>query len=243
LGIEPVLVPAIEIVPPASFEAVDAALRRLARFDWVVFTSANAVEHFHRRWEAVRHGVGVVLAEELSVARVAAIGTSTAMSLGPLGIKVDLVPKKAVAESLAEALVPFARRPDGGAVRFLLPRAEAARDVLPETLREAGAEMEIVPVYRNVIPEGSLALVRELFSEGKCGVDAVTFTSSSSVTNLLALLDVASVRLPDEVKRISIGPVTSKTLRGCGWMPDGEAAEATVSSLVEKVGTMVLHSK
>jgi uroporphyrinogen-III synthase len=243
LGIEPIVVPAIEIVPPASFEKVDATLGRLARFDWVVFTSANAVEYFHQRWQTVRRGLGIGLAEELSVVRVAAVGMSTAKVLGTLGIKVDLVPAKAEAESLAGALVPFARRPDGGAVRFLMPRAEAARDVLPVALREAGADVEDVTVYRNVVPKESIAAVEALFGDGGTGVDAVTFTSGSTVTNLLALLEVAGVTLPEDVLKISIGPVTSRVLREAGLPPDGEAAQATLASLVEKVGELVLHNK
>jgi uroporphyrinogen-III synthase len=243
MGMDPIVIPAIEIVPPVSFEKLDAALGRLARFDWLVFTSANAVEHFHQRWQTVRRGLGIGLADELSVVRVAAVGMATAKVLGTLGIKVDLVPAKAVAESLAGALIPFARRPDGGAVRFLMPRAEAARDVLPVALREAGADVEDVTVYRNVVPLESIASVRELFREGGAGVDAATFTSGSTVTNLLALLEVAEVTLPPGVLKISIGPVTSKVLREAGLTPDGEAKEVTVASLVEKVVELVLHNR
>ncbi len=246
LGTEPILVPTIEIVEPTSFAPLDAALASLDHFEWLLFTSANAVEVFGRRL-ALSPGVSVR-------AKVAAIGRATAAALAELGLVPDLVPKDAVAESLTEALLPHARQADGRATRFLLIRAEQAREHLPEALRAAGGEVTIAPAYRTVIPDGSLALVRELFrpvlagaagsawnmrarsaGEGPKLIEAITFTSSSSVRNLLALCEAAGVTLPEGALRVSIGPVTSQTLREVGLPPHAEAREATAASLAATV--------
>jgi uroporphyrinogen-III synthase len=224
-GLEPVLVPAIEIVEPGSFAELDAALGRLEDFHWLVFTSANAVEAFAAR-AGKRWPPGL---------RVAVIGPGTARAAEAHGLGVDLVPSRAVAESLAEALLPVARQADGSATRFLLVRAEQARDVLPEALRAAGGEVTIAPAYRTVVPEGSIAAVRKMFGARSNYPDAITFASSSAVTNLLLLLEASGLTLPPEIVRVSIGPVTSQALRELGLPADAEAAEATISALVESV--------
>ena len=229
LGTEPVLVPAIETVPPTSWVALDAALAELGRFDWVIFTSANAVEAVAPRV----HGIA-------AWPKIAVIGTATARALEGLPLRADLVPPQAVAESLFAALLPYVRRPSGEPARFLLLRAEQARELLPEALRAAGAEVKIVPVYRTMIPEGSAEALRSLFAppsaeQGIGGIDAVTFTSSSTARNLHALCEAADVTLPPSALRVSIGPVTSQTLRELGLAPDAEAPEAPVAALARTV--------
>lgn len=231
LGLEPVLVPAIEIAAPSSFGALDEALGRLSGFHWLIFTSANAVEAMHRRLEAAAVRVGVS-------ARIAAIGPATARAIEAIGLRVDLVPEQAVAESLRDALLPYARQADGSATRFLLVRAEEARDLLPDALRAAGAEVVVAPAYRNVVPAGSVELIRSLFAES-AGLAAVTFTSSSAVRNLLALCEAAGLRLPANVLRVSIGPITSETLRSLGWPPHAEAESASVAALAQAVRRIV----
>lgn len=243
LGAEPILIPTIEIVEPHSYAALDGALANLSTFQWVLFTSPNAVLAFQRRigehhprlsWrgrvfdsekQAFR-GEGIPEEEK---PRVAAIGISTARALEGMGLSPDLVPPKAVAESFGESLLPHA----GGGARFLLIRAETARDHLPETLRASGAEVVIAPAYRTVIPEESVTSLRALFAEQESWPDAITFTSSSTVTNLLALLESASLTLPEGILRASIGPITSQTLREVGYPPHVEAPEATTASLAE----------
>lgn len=229
LGLEPVLVPAIEIVAPSSFEGLDAAIADLASYDWLIFTSANAVEAFVRRieWVGVSAGAGS--------ARTAAIGPATARALEAIGLTPELVPAQAVGESLRDALLPHVRRTDGSPTRFLLVRAEEARDVVPETLRSAGAEVTIAPAYRTVVPEGSMDAVRELFASATAGVAAITFTSSSAVRNLLALCEAAEVTLPPSALRVSIGPITSGTLCSLGYPPHAEAPTASVAALAQAV--------
>jgi uroporphyrinogen-III synthase len=229
LGLEPVLVPAIELVPPSSFDVLDDGVAHLSSYDWLVFTSANAVEVFRCRLESL--GLDAAAME----VRLAVIGPSTARAVEAIGLAAELIPQQAVAESLAEALLPHARRRDGSAPRFLLIRAEDARDVLPEALRSAGAEVTIAPAYRTVVPAGSIDVIRELFGQGTSGVAAITFTSSSSARNLLALCEAAGVSLPSTALRVSIGPITSETLRSLGYAPHAEAVRASVAALAEAV--------
>ncbi len=145
--------------------------------------------------------------------RIAAIGSATARALASASLPVHLLPPQAVAESLAAALLPHALQPDRTPTRFLLLRAEVARDLLPDTLRAAGADVTIAPVYRNIVSLSSIAAIRQLFSSRDRWPAAITFTSSSTATNLLALLEASGLTLPQEIQRISIGPITSQTLR------------------------------
>lgn len=233
LGAEPVLIPTIQTVPPSSFAALEAALGRLDTFDWLLFTSANAVEVF-----AARCPNPAALPMRLQVA---AIGSSTRRKLEQAGIAVHLVPEKAVGESLAAALLPFARRQNGAAARFLLVRAEDGRDVLPQTLRDAGAEVVIAPAYRTVIPQGSVEQLQHLFRIPGAPPAAITFTSSSTARNLVSLCQAAAVQLPESALRISIGPITSQTLADLGLPPHAEAPEATVASLAQTVLHLLAH--
>jgi uroporphyrinogen-III synthase len=257
-GLDPVLIPTIDIAPPTSYCALDAALACLPTHHWLLFTSANAVDCFFQRLLALRGmglspsggGRGIYAPEKVPNERegalapggvlptschVAAIGPATARALESLGTKPDLIPSQAVAESLAAALLPHALQPDGTPTRFLIPRAQEARNTLEEKLKDAGADVTIAPVYRNIIPPASIQAVQALFATPATYPDAITFTSSSTATNLLALLEAASLTLPPEILRISIGPITSDTLRDLGLPPHAESSTATIPSLVEKV--------
>ena len=224
LGAQTILIPAIEIAPPESYEPLDAALRAIANFQWLIFTSANAVEVFGERLAVA----GMTAAQLQSVGtqslKIAAVGPSTARAIEQLGLKVDVMPQQFVAESLAEAM-----RGRAAGCRVLLVRAQVARDVLPESLAAAGAVVEMVEAYRNIVPAESITEIRRVF-EGPAP-DAVTFTSSSSVKNFFALLNEAACSLPSSIKLVSIGPVTSATLRELGQRVDAEAQEATIPGL------------
>jgi uroporphyrinogen-III synthase len=231
-GLDPVLIPTIDIAPPTSYCAIDAALACLPTYHWIVFTSANAVECFFQRAREISPSPHFILPTSC---RVAAIGPATARTLESFGIKTDLIPPQAVAESLAVALMPYALQPDGSPTRFLVPRAEDIKNALETHLKAAKAELTIAPVYRNIIPAVSIPAIQQLFSDPANHPSAITFTSSSTATNLLALLEVAGLALPPEIQRISIGPVTSDTLHNLGYPPHAEASTATISSLVEKL--------
>ena len=165
--------------------------------------------------------------------KIAAIGPATAKALQKHGLTPDLLPPQAVAESLTEALFPHTHQPDGIRTKFLLIRAEEARELLPETLRAAGAEVTVAPAYRTVIPESSIHRIRQLFAPAAEPPAAITFTSSSTARNLLALCDAAGVTLPEAALRISIGPITTQTLDELGLPPHAEAKQATVAALAE----------
>ncbi len=199
---------------------MDAALASIRSFDWLIFTSANAVQSFVDRARLLRL--------DPQAKRIAAIGSATAKAVVDVGMSVDLVPTQAVAESLADALKPFAANSS-----MLLVRAAAARDILPDTLSAAGANLTIAEAYCNIIPTDSVEQLRTLFATNP--PDAITFTSGSTAQNLLALLEAASLKIPAGVVLASIGPITSKAMRELGIEPTIEAADATIPALVATI--------
>lgn len=217
LGANPISVPSIEVVQPASFAALDDALSRLGSFDWLVFTSANAVDVFAERRDPA-----------LRPKKIAVIGPATAKAVEAIGLDVNLVPSHYVAESLADALVPAA-----AGKRVLLVRAEEARDVLPEALLQAGANLTIAPAYRNQIPASSIPAICEVFARKEDYPDAVTLTSASTVRSLLSLLETSGLALPTGVPLASIGPITSQALRDLGYQSTIEAKQSTIPALVD----------
>lgn len=221
LGAEAIEIPAIEIIAPVSYQALDDALGHLNRYDWLVATSTNAVRTMRERATALG-----VAAADLSNLKVAAVGATTARSLEDWGLRVAVTPKEYVAESLLEALGDQAR-----GKRVLIVRASIARDVIPEALKRQGAEVEIAEAYRTVIPERSIEKVRDAFEDGP--PDAATFTSSSTVTNFIQMVHAAGyTHRPDGILAVSIGPITSQTLREHGWEPAAEADPHDVAGLL-----------
>ena len=224
-GAEVVEIPAIEIVPPGSYAALDTALRQLSRYQWLILTSSNAVEAVWARCAAL--GID---REQFGHLKIAAVGSATARAIAELGLRVAVTPKEYVAESLVEALGERTR-----GQRVLLARAAVARDVIPDALRAGGATVDVVEAYRTVIPEASVTAIRTLFADPGQTPDAVTLTSSSTVTNLLALLQAAGVERPAALRAVSIGPLTSRTLREQGWEPAAEADPHDLEGLVAAV--------
>ncbi len=226
LGAEPVEVPVLEIRPPESYEPLDTALRNLDSYDWLVFTSANSVPIFQIR----ALDLGIPLSN--LTARIAAVGRATAQALETLArLNVSLIPKEYVAESIVAELAPQV-----AGCRVLLARAEIARDVIPDALRAAGATVDVVDAYRNVMPEAAPELLREAL---KKGIDAATFTSSSSVTHLAEAARAAGLQFPfSGVRAISIGPITSQTLRELGCEPAAEAHSHDIPGLVAAVADL-----
>jgi uroporphyrinogen-III synthase len=224
LGATPITIPTIEIVPPTSFAALDAALTCLRTYDWVLFTSANAVEAFHRRAQFLHL---TQLPKHIAV-----IGPATLRAANAIGLTVDLVPPRYIAESLAEALLP-----EAPGRSFLLPRAAEARDTLPATLTAAGATVTVAEAYRNQTPRDSIPALQRLFSAPENCPDAITFTSASTATNLFALLEAADLTLPHNITLASIGPITSQALRTLGYEPTVEATEPTIPALIQSLAT------
>jgi uroporphyrinogen-III synthase len=225
LGAEVVEIPAIEIVPPESYAEVDAALRNLSQYQWLIVTSANGAQALRERMGAPGVEAGI-----LADLKVAAVGSATAQALREMGLEVAVTPAEYVAESLVEALGDRVR-----GQRVLLARAAVARDVIPDALRARGAMVDVVDAYRTVIPAESVTAIRTLFGPGGRAPDAATFTSSSTVTNFLNLLREAGVARPGSMRAVSIGPITSRTLRENRWEPAGEADPHDLGGLVEVV--------
>jgi uroporphyrinogen-III synthase len=227
LGAEPVEVPVLEIQPPVSFEPLDEALRKLHQYSWLILTSANTVRAL------VERGAELDLALAADVPRqVAAIGDATAAAARHAGFDVALVPESYVAESLVEQL---AQRAAGQKV--LIARAAIARDVIPDALRAAGALVDVVDAYRNVMPEAAPAQLRQALEQG---IDAATFTSSSSVTHLAKAAYATGLAFPFAgVRAISIGPITSQTLREHGWEPAIEAELSDIPGLIAALARLL----
>ena len=227
LGTIPVEVPVLEIAPPLFFDALDESLRHIDQYDWIIFTSANTVRALSERGDAI----GVEPARGFA-AMVAAVGEATASAAREAGWNVTMVPESYVAESLVSSL----QNATSGK-RVLLARAEAARDVIPDALRTAGAIVDVVDAYRNVIPEGAPEQLRRALA---VGLDAATFTSSSSVTHLAGVARVADLEFPFAgVPAVSIGPITSATLREVGWEPATEADPHDIPGLIAAVAHLL----
>jgi uroporphyrinogen-III synthase/uroporphyrinogen III methyltransferase/synthase len=223
LGVEPVEVSVIEIRPPSDLAPLNRALRSLANYDWLILTSANTVHALADR--ATLLGLSLAATPHL---KVAAVGEATAAPARDTGLSVALVPEAYVAESLTEILAAQVR-----GKKVLLARASIARDVIPDALRAAGASVDVVDAYRNVMPEAAPALLREALQKG---IAAAAFTSSSTVTHLAEAARQAGAAFPFAgVAAVSIGPITSQTLRDLGWEPAAEATQSDVSGLIQAV--------
>jgi uroporphyrinogen III methyltransferase/synthase len=228
LGGDPWVVPTIDLRPPEDGAPLARAIQalRAGAYAWVVFTSANAVE---RTWDALFAAGGD--ARAFGRANLAAIGPATARALEARSLRADVMAKEFRGEGLAEALLG-AMSGAVGPVRILLPRAAKARDVLPEALRAAGYRVDVVPAYETHPPSAETGeLLASELERGR--VDAVTFTSSSTVDNLCDLLGTRAASLLARARIASIGPVTTETALGRGLRVDVTAREYTVAGLVE----------
>ena len=223
LGAKVIEAPAIRIEEPADhYEALDAAIAKLNDYQWLIFTSANGVDYFFAR--LIKTGKD---ARALGYAKVAAIGSATAAKLREYGIIADVVPREFRAEGVLEALK--GKLPSHA--KILLPRAQEAREILPEKLREQGAVVDVAPAYQTVAAEVDAESLREKLAAGE--IDLVTFTSSSTVTNLVKIIGSADAL--KEIKTAAIGPVTAETAKGNGIEPDIVAKEYTIDGLVEAI--------
>src|ERR1700680_1630623 len=253
-------IPFIEIRRPRSFQSLDAALKNLGSYDWLILTSVNGVEAMWERLQRLglrdannarvlasttsREGQdfsratgtfksGSTLAAKRRLLRIAAIGPATKRAIEQRGAKVDVVPKEYVAESVVRSL---RNRVKGK--RVLLVRAKVARDVIPRELRKAGAHVDVVEAYETVIPQSSRTRLRSALLNQRRRPRIVTFTSSSTVRNFVELLGRAQKACPNslaEVQMASIGPITSSTLREYGISVGIAAKEFTIRGLVAAI--------
>ncbi|MBS3731278.1 MAG: uroporphyrinogen-III C-methyltransferase [Desulfobacterales bacterium] len=225
LGAACLEVPAIEIVPPADLAPLDAAVEAIADYDWLVFTSVNGVDVFFDRLRAAGKDT-----RALGRIRTAAIGPATAQRMVDNGLNADIVPESYRAESVVSAFENL----DVAGKKILLPRAEGARPVLPEELTKMGAKVDEVISYRAV--QGT-AGAEQLAAQLKAGeIDMVTFTSSSTVRNFMALLDESEATdLLSGVTIAAIGPITAETAEEMGLQADVVADEYTIEGLCRAI--------
>ncbi len=219
LGAEIFFVPVIEIADPSESSPLEQAIQNLASYDWLIFTSVNGVRHFVETLDRSNRDLRSLRA------KLCAIGSSTRAAVEALHLRVDVMPEEYVAESLLEALAGE----DLKGKRILLPRAAVARDLVPVTLRERGAVVDVVEAYRTIIPADAMGRAKEALAHKP---DWITFTSSSTVTNLLAVTGREALA---GIKVASIGPVTSATAREAGLTVDVEAEPHTIEGLVQAI--------
>jgi len=227
MGAEVIEFPTIRIAPPRRDKRLREAAQLAGQYDWIVFTSANAVDRFI---EVVLEETGDI--RGLGAALLAAIGPATREAVERYHLAVSLTPERYVAEEVVKAMK---KTGDLRGQRILLPRAEEAREALPEGLTAAGAKVDVVAAYRTVAetPENAKEVVAELLA-GK--IDAVTFTSSSTVTNFIkAVRRPRIAKIAEKTRFASIGPITSETLRQNGLAPSVEAKDYTIEGLVAAV--------
>ena len=228
LGAEVLVMPVLETVDPEDWELVDNAIRALDTYDWLVFTSTNAVDRFLRRF---RPAGGA--REALLGIKIAAVGSATAARLAHHGLPPVLVPADFRAEGL---IAEFAAMGPDACRRVLLPRAEEAREVLAEALAEMGCTLDVVTVYRVRAAQPDPAVIERL-RDGS--VDVVTFTSGAIAAAFFSAIAEAGLdaeKVSRELTIASIGPVTSEALVALGRDADIEAPEATMTSLALAVG-------
>lgn len=220
-GAEVLLMPMVEFTEPAAAEmaALDEAIRALADFDWLLFTSANAVRFFLRRCRVLGRWPQEVL-------RVAVVGPATRDALEAEGLQAAIAPREFRAQALAaELAVEVADR------RILIPRSDQAGDELPGLLREAGAIVTDVVAYCNARPEELRGPVYDALLRGDA--DAITFFSPSAFRHFAGLLGHEALRrLSSRVALAAVGPVTAETIRQAGLPVAVEAPQATTGSLV-----------
>jgi uroporphyrinogen III methyltransferase / synthase len=218
----------IHIKPVDSYEVLDSEMERVKEYHWILFSSINGIRYFFKRLFA--RGMD---ARDLKGPAIAVVGKSTADTLLEYGINADLIPPVFTSEGLAESLL------DQGVEgrNILIPRALKGREILPETLRGAGAQVTVAPVYMNVPPQGRKDALRDELEAGKVGM--VTFTSSSTVRNFLTMVDAADRDelkvLLKGVKIATIGPITAKTVTDNGLTVDVQPEIHTIPEMVRAI--------
>ena len=215
--------PTIKIVPADDLSDLDRAIGAIGDYQWIIFTSANGVSHFFRRLRELGKDI-----RDLKGIRICAIGPATGGAVEDRGIRVDLVPESFISEGVIEAF----REENVKGSRILLPRAEAARDVIPGGLAKLGATVDVTTVYRTVSSGRKKSELEEWIKKGK--VDVITFTSSSTVTNFIKIMG-RDFSLPSQVRIACIGPVTAATAKKAGLKINIMQERYTIPGLVEGI--------
>jgi uroporphyrinogen-III synthase len=228
-GAQVLSIPFIEIRRPTSYTRLDTALKNLRSYDWLILTSVNGVEALHQRLKKLH-----LRKTNLKHLRIAAIGPATRKAIQSHGLKVHVMPKEYVAESVVKSLKSKVK-----GKKILLARAKVARDVIPQQLRKSGAKVDVVEAYETIVPQPSRRRLKGALKDPKRRPHIITFTSSSSVKNFLALL--GSRRNFNGIKMASIGPITSATLLENALNPDIQASEYTIPGLIAAICKCSAH--
>jgi uroporphyrinogen III methyltransferase/synthase len=225
LGGEVIEFPTIEIEPPESYAALDHAIAKIQTYDWLIFTSVNGVEQFLLRLRSLNGSV-----TQLKDIKIGAIGPETSKTLKAAGLQAFVVPEQYQAEGLVAVLTPEMMR----GKKVLIPRAAKAREILPETLRRWGATVDVLEVYRTVIPKADPSTLNRMLQARQ--VDMITFTSSSTVANFAQLLRAKNLAPLLNGKAVAcIGPITKSTLEEMGGHADVVSKEFTIPGLVRAI--------
>jgi len=240
LGAEVVQFSTVEIVPPETWADIDASLDRIQTYDWMIFTSANGVKYFFSRM--IEREIDI---RELRGIRLCAIGPKTARAIRQYGLNVDLMPEEFRAEGLIEAFTGMKGRGAEGegkkvldGISFLLPRAEKARDIFPEKVRELGGTIDLPVAYRAIKPEYHGKRLRRFLQEGR--VTIVTFTSAATFNNFREIMGEDADELLNRVAIAVIGPVTARAVEKAGLKISIMPEEATVEALVNSIRNWAL---
>jgi uroporphyrinogen III methyltransferase/synthase len=242
LGAEIILFPTVEILPPETWDELDRAFENIQTYDWLIFTSANSIKYFFRRLIEKEFDI-----RDLKGLKICAIGSKTAAEVRKFGIRVDLVPEEFRAEGLIDAFVKECGSKNSvkdstlnlqpstlfKGIKFLLPRAEKAREIFPDKVRELGGTIDVPVAYRAVKPEFHGKRLRRFLQEGK--VTVATFTSAATFNNFREIMGEDADLLLKKVAIAVIGPVTEKAVIRAGLRVEIMPAEATVEAMIRGI--------
>ncbi|HEX2229637.1 MAG TPA: uroporphyrinogen-III synthase [Candidatus Binatia bacterium] len=225
LGGEAIEFPTIAIKPAVDLGGLDDAIKNFYRYDWLIFTSANAAKIFFERMAQLSAN-----SRQLTTTQIAAIGPETAKVVKAAGVENCLVPSTYRAEGILDMLRPTSMQHK----RVLIPRAAKAREVLPETLRRWGAQVDVIEAYCTVLPKSDAGKLQAALERGE--IDMITFTSSSTVANFAQIFDGRSLTdILGETPIACIGPITESTVRDLGGVAAVTAGEFTIEGLVHAI--------
>jgi uroporphyrinogen III methyltransferase/synthase len=230
LGAEIIEFPTIEIVPPESYAGLDASIDEIQTYNWLIFTSRNGVKYFFSRFFEKERDI-----RDLSGIKICAIGAKTAKEIRKFGLIVDLVPDEFSAEGLIKSVQEFQGPEVKGlkGIRFLLPRAEKAREIFPEKVRELGGQIDVPVTYRTIKPEFRGKRLKRFLREGK--ITIATFTSAATFNNFREIMGDDAEELLRGVAIAAIGPVTAKAVEKAGLRVDIMPEEATIEAMVKEI--------
>lgn len=230
LGAEVIEFPTIEIVPVEDYSVIDQCIGQIETYDWLVLTSANGVKYLFGRIMVLEKDI-----RDLKGIKICAVGEKTAEMIAQYGIRVEMIPEKFSAEGLVESFAHYysGRKKGMKGIKILLPRAEKAREVFPEKIREKGAVIDVPPLYRAVKPESYGKRIGRFLKKGK--ITIVTFTSAATFNNFCEIMGDAAMDYLRHVAIAVIGPVTKKAIEGKGLRVDIMPEKSTVDAMVGEI--------